>query len=112
MLVRAHHRRVAKDDGQVKTLQAFQYHQERPPHPALHPPLPAHGHGMPVSLGWRESAPRRAGAQHVEYAFQGVAVPDLRWPALPVGIPRQETFYLRKLFVRQNIEAIHTEFLG
>jgi len=47
MLVDAYHRGIEKDDPEINPLQALEYHQDIPPHPPLHPPLPAHVNGVP-----------------------------------------------------------------
>ena len=83
MLVGPHDRGIQKDDVQINPFQALEDHQEIPPHAALHPPLPAHVYGVPRPVRLRYISPRRARTQDVSYAFQGLTIAALGWPAAP-----------------------------
>jgi len=83
MLVSSYHRGIEKDDLEINPLQALEHHQDRPPHPPLHPPPPAHVNGVPRPVRLWQISPRRARAQDVQYPFQGLTIPDLGRPAAP-----------------------------
>jgi hypothetical protein len=107
MLVGPHAGRIEKDNVQINPLQAREEQQDIPPHPPLHPALPAHVNGVPRPVRLGQIAPWRPGAQDGQYPFEGLPMPDLGRPAAPAVLWGSQAVDLRKLLVRHIIEAIH-----
>src|SRR4026207_2537512 len=107
MLVGPHDRGIQNDNAEINPLQALEYHEDIPPHAALHPPLPAPVNGVPVPVRRWSISPWRARAQDMPDPFEGLTIPDLGRSAAPAVLRGSQAVDLRKLRVRQIVEAIH-----